>query len=142
MPDSFDSRRFLHSEVKQVPAHRVHAASVTELPKMINLISPINLPNMATTHQAESAMETIAAADAKTNFGLLLDKAQRAPVTISKNGRAVAVLMSAAAYEEQQSLKLELLRREIQKGLDDVKRGKVVSASKAWAAVDKVLRKK
>ena len=87
-------------------------------------------------------METIAAADAKTNFGALLDKAQRAPVTISKNGRAVAVLMSAAAYEEQQSLKLEQLRREIQKGLDDVKRGKVVSASRAWAAVDKALKKK
>lgn len=87
-------------------------------------------------------METIAAADAKTNFGALLDKAQRAPVTISKNGRAVAVLMSAAAYEEQQSLKLEVLRREIQKGLDDVKRGKTVSSSRAWAAVDKALKKK
>lgn len=71
-------------------------------------------------------METIAAADAKTNFGALLDKAQRGPVTISKNGRAVAVLMSAEAYREQQQLKLEVLRREIQKGLDDVKRGRVV----------------
>jgi toxin ParE1/3/4 len=51
-------------------------------------------------------METIAAADAKTNFGALLDKAQRGPVTISKNGRAVAVLMSAEAYREQQQLKV------------------------------------
>ena len=87
-------------------------------------------------------METITAADAKTNFGALLDKAQRGPVTISKNGRPVAVVMSAAAYEEQQKLKLEVLRREVQKGLDDVKRGRVVSSARAWAAVDKELRKR
>lgn len=82
-------------------------------------------------------METIAAADAKTNFGALLDKAQREPVTISKNGRAVAVVMSAAAYEEQQRLKLELLRQEVRKGLDDLKRGKVVSAALAFGSLDK-----
>lgn len=87
-------------------------------------------------------METIAAADAKTNFGALLDKAQRGPVTISKNGRAVAVMMSAAAYEEQQQLKLEVLRGEIQKGLDDVKRGRLVTPERAFAAFRKELRKK
>ncbi|HET9446734.1 MAG TPA: type II toxin-antitoxin system Phd/YefM family antitoxin [Steroidobacteraceae bacterium] len=86
-------------------------------------------------------METITAADAKTNFGALLDKAQRAPVTISKNGRAVAVLMSIEAYREQQQLKLEVLRREVQKGLDDVKRGRVVSRERAFAAVDRELKK-
>lgn len=85
-------------------------------------------------------METIAAADAKTNFGALLDKAQREPVTISKNGRAVAVVMSAAAYEEQQQLKLELLRQEVRKGLDDLSRGNVVSAARAFADLDKELK--
>lgn len=80
-------------------------------------------------------MDTIPAADAKTNFGALLDKAQREPVRISKNGRPVAVVMSADAFEEQQRIKLEFLRREIGKGLDDVKRGKVVSAEDAFAAV-------
>lgn len=84
-------------------------------------------------------METIAAADAKTNFGALLDKAQREPVTISRNGRAVAVVMSAAAFEEQQQHKLELLRQEVRKGLDDLKRGKVVSAAQAFADLDKEL---
>lgn len=84
-------------------------------------------------------METIAAADAKTNFGALLDKAQREPVTISRNGRAVAVVMSAVAFEEQQRLKLELLRQEVRKGLDDLKRGKVVSAAQAFADLDKEL---
>ena len=86
-------------------------------------------------------MDTIPAADAKTNFGALLDKAQREPVTISKNGRAVAVVMSAAAFEEQQRLKLELLRHEIQKGLDDVKRGAVLPAEEAFSDLDEELAK-
>ena len=88
-----------------------------------------------------SLMETIPAADAKTNFGALLDKAQRGPVTISKNGRAVAVVMSAAAFEEQQQLKLRLLRQEIRKGLVDLERGDVVSAAEAFAELDKELDK-
>jgi prevent-host-death family protein len=86
-------------------------------------------------------METIPAADAKTNFGALLDKAQRGPITISKNGRAVAVVMSADAFEEQQQLKLRLLRQEVNKGLDDLKRGDVVSAADAFAELDKELDK-
>lgn len=80
-------------------------------------------------------MDTISAADTKTNFGALLDKAQREPVMISKNGRPVAVVMSADAFEEQQRVKLEFLHREIGKGLDDVKRGRLVSAEDAFAAV-------
>jgi prevent-host-death family protein len=86
-------------------------------------------------------MKTIAAADAKTNFGALLDNAQREPVTISKNGRAVAVVMSAAAFEEQQQLKLRLLREEVRKGLDELERGDVVSAVDAFARADEELSK-
>jgi len=84
-------------------------------------------------------MDTIPAADAKTNFGALLDRAQRGPVMISKNGRAVAVVMSAEAFEEHQRLKLEVLRQEVGKGLADVRRARVVSADKAFAALDKEL---
>jgi antitoxin Phd len=109
---------------------------------MTNLIEVAHLTKMAPVPIPEPAMETIAAADAKTNFGALLDKAQRGPVMISKNGRAVAVVMSAEDYREEQQLKLEALRREIQKGLDEVKRGRLVNPARAWAAVDKELRKK
>ena len=84
-------------------------------------------------------MDTIPAADAKTNFGALLDKAQREPVTISKNGRAVAVVMSATAFEEHQRLKLELLRQEVRKGLDEAERGNVLSVEQAFAELDKEL---
>ena len=41
---------------------------------MVNLIELAELTSMAPPSTAELAMETIAAADAKTNFGALLDK--------------------------------------------------------------------
>jgi len=37
---------------------------------------------------------------AKNNFGQLLDEARRSPVTIEKNGRSVAVLLSVEDYNE------------------------------------------
>lgn len=64
------------------------------------------------------------AAEAKTNFGALLDSAQREPVTISKKGRPVAVIMSMQEYEAHEALKLERLRLEIRKGLDQLDSGK------------------
>jgi len=69
-------------------------------------------------------MKTMPAAEAKTNFGALLDTAQREPVTISKKGRPVAVMMSIQEYEEHEALKLERLRWEVRKGLDQLDQGK------------------
>ena len=69
-------------------------------------------------------MKVIPAAEAKTNFGALLDFAQREPVTISKKGRLVAVMMSVQEYEEHEALKLEHLRKEIRKGLKQLDKGK------------------
>lgn len=39
------------------------------------------------------------AKDAKNRFGEFLDAAQRAPVSVTKNGRDVAVLMSREDYD-------------------------------------------
>ena len=69
-------------------------------------------------------MKVIPAAEAKTNFGALLDSAQREPVTISKKGRRVAVMMSVQEYEEHEALKLEHLRKEIHKGIKQLDKGK------------------
>ena len=44
-------------------------------------------------------MREIAAKEAKNRFGQLLDAAQRAPVCITKHGRAVGVMMSFNQYE-------------------------------------------
>ena len=41
--------------------------------------------------------------------------------------------------EEHQRLKLELLRQEVRKGLDEVERGNVLSAEQAVAELDKEL---
>ena len=82
-------------------------------------------------------MDVIAAADAKTNFGALLDKAQREPVKISKNSRDVAVVMSMEAFNEYQEAKLQLLRRDIQEGLDDLARGSIVDGDKVFRDMER-----
>ena len=77
------------------------------------------------------------AAAAKTNFGALLEKVQREPLTISKEGRLVAVLISMDEFETHQRLKIEQLRREVQAGLADLEAGKVVSGAEAFEAMDR-----
>jgi prevent-host-death family protein len=49
-------------------------------------------------------MTSFAAKAAKDNFGLLLDTAQREPVTIEKKHRRVAVVLSIAEYERLEAL--------------------------------------
>jgi prevent-host-death family protein len=49
-------------------------------------------------------MKTMSAKEAKDGFGLLLDTAQREPVTITKKGREVAVLVSKADFERLEAL--------------------------------------
>jgi len=65
-------------------------------------------------------MKSIAAKEAKNNFGELMDTAQREPVTIERRGRAVAVIMSANEYEK---IKLERLRAKLAIGEAQADRG-------------------
>ncbi len=44
-------------------------------------------------------MNEITARDAKNRFGQLLDAAQRTPVRVTRNGRAVTVMLSVQHYE-------------------------------------------
>ena len=46
-------------------------------------------------------MTKISASEAKIHFGALIDKAQREPVTIEKQGRPVAVVISFDTFMEQ-----------------------------------------
>lgn len=46
-------------------------------------------------------MTTISASEAKLHFGALLDKAHKEPVTIEKQGRPVAVVISFEEYQEK-----------------------------------------
>lgn len=47
----------------------------------------------------------IAAREAKNHFGELLDIAQKAPVTIEKKGRPVAIVISLEEYQQLKSSK-------------------------------------
>jgi prevent-host-death family protein len=73
----------------------------------------------------EVIMEICNASDAKREFGGILLKAQKEPVGINKNGKPVAVMVSASEYEELQFLKEQWLKSELQKGLDDLNAGLV-----------------
>lgn len=44
-------------------------------------------------------MRTITAIDAKNRFGQLLETAQREPVTVTKQGRPAAVMLSVEDYQ-------------------------------------------
>jgi prevent-host-death family protein len=51
----------------------------------------------------------LSAKEAKTHFGMLLDMAQRQPVTVEKNGRPVAVVLSLHDYSQFEKMEDELL---------------------------------
>lgn len=68
-------------------------------------------------------METINATDAKNSFGEVLIKAQHSPIGINRNGKPIAVMLSAAEYERYQEDRLKVA---LQLGLDDVASGRVM----------------
>ena len=70
-------------------------------------------------------MKTLNATDAKREFGEVLLKAQKEPVGINKNGKPVAVIMSATEYETLTSLNEDWLKAELQKGMDNINAGRV-----------------
>ena len=70
-------------------------------------------------------MEILNASDAKREFGEMLLKAQKEPVGINKNGKPVAVMVSANEYAELKDLKEQWLKIELLKGFDDLHAGNV-----------------
>jgi prevent-host-death family protein len=70
-------------------------------------------------------MEIFNVSDAKRKFDEVLIKAQHEPVGINKNGKPVAVVISAVEYAHLEALKEEHLRQAIQKGITDLQAGKV-----------------
>ena len=71
-------------------------------------------------------MEALSANEAKTHFGDMLLKAQRAPVQINKNGKPVAVVLSVEEYESIESLKLRLLQLRVIQATADIEAGSLV----------------
>lgn len=70
-------------------------------------------------------MEVLNASEVKREFGEALLKAQQGPVGINKNGKPVAVMLSARAYAELQSFREQYLKQEIATGMADIMAGRV-----------------
>lgn len=71
-------------------------------------------------------MDSLSANEAKTHFGDMLLKAQRAPIQINRNGKPVAVVVSAEEYESLEALKLRLLQSRAVQANADIASGKLV----------------
>ena len=56
-------------------------------------------------------MQTTTAREAKNRFGQLLDSAQRGPVSITKNGRVVTVMLSIEQYQRLRGAAWDRLAR-------------------------------
>jgi len=71
-------------------------------------------------------MDALSANEAKTHFGDMLLKAQRAPIQINKNGKPVAVVISADEYQSIEALKLQLLQARAAQANADIKAGNLI----------------
>jgi len=71
-------------------------------------------------------MDALSANEAKTHFGDMLLKAQRAPIQINKNGKPVAVVISADEYQSIETLKLQLLQARAARANADIKAGNLI----------------
>lgn len=68
-------------------------------------------------------MNSFTASEAKVQFGELLSQAMREPVSITKNGRPKAVLMSWEDYNQIEALKLDHLRATLAHSIEQAERG-------------------
>lgn len=97
---------------------------------------------------------TFTAKEAKNNFGRLLDEARRVPVTIEKNGRRVAVVMSVEKYNSSEAFKnrhtLDDIERSYQKLLwhkmereadEDIRTGRVSKGYRTTASLIRALNR-
>lgn len=78
-------------------------------------------------------MTTLTANEAKTHFGELLLKAQQQPVTINKNGKPVAVVMSVDEYEQIEQLKLQYLKARAAQAQIDITENNLIDGEAYFA---------
>jgi prevent-host-death family protein len=81
-------------------------------------------------------MDSLSANEAKSQFGDMLLKAQRAPVQINKNGKPIAVVMSMDEYEGIEAMKLRLLQSRVAKAKTDIQAGNTVDGNAFFEALE------
>jgi prevent-host-death family protein len=77
-------------------------------------------------------MKTVASTEAKSNFGALIDTAQREPVMIEKKGRPVAVMMSHEEYRNYELMKLDALQRDLREGIRQADNGELINGEEGF----------
>lgn len=82
-------------------------------------------------------METLSASDAKREFGEVLLKAQKGPVGINRNGKPVAVMVSAETFDELQAVWRAALQQAIDDGMADIKAGNIVEGDEVFSRLRK-----
>ena len=70
-------------------------------------------------------VEVLTANEAKTNFGELLLKTQKAPVQITRSGKPVAVVISAGDYDTIEEFKMRYIKEELARSSDNEASGKI-----------------
>lgn len=68
-------------------------------------------------------MKTMTANEAKTHFGELIMKVQGTPITITKNNKPVAVVISMEEYEMIEKMKLASLKAQLEVSLQQERDG-------------------
>lgn len=81
-------------------------------------------------------MESINANHAQSHFKHILLKVQHDALQINQDGKAVAVMMSMAEYENIESLKLQLLQQRAQQAQEDMRNQRLTSADDFFSALD------
>ncbi|HKM96689.1 MAG TPA: type II toxin-antitoxin system Phd/YefM family antitoxin [Buttiauxella sp.] len=84
-------------------------------------------------------MISFTANEAKTQFGEMIAKAQREPVSITKNGKPSVVVMSVADYNAIEELKLQNLREKLARSIAQFEAGKVFDGEEVFDEIMKDL---
>ncbi|EEH9715112.1 type II toxin-antitoxin system Phd/YefM family antitoxin [Salmonella enterica subsp. enterica] len=82
-------------------------------------------------------MYTFTANQAKTQFGEMMSRAQREPVSITRNGKPSIVVLSAEDYAVFEELKMQDLRRILGQSDQDIATGNVVDGAQFFDALEK-----
>ncbi|APV90410.1 type II toxin-antitoxin system Phd/YefM family antitoxin [Salmonella enterica] len=82
-------------------------------------------------------MYTFTANQAKTQFGEMMSRAQREPVSITRNGKPSIVVLSAEDYAVFEELKMQDLRRILGQSDQDIATGNVVDGGEFFDALEK-----
>lgn len=70
-------------------------------------------------------MEQLNATEAKREFGELLMKAQVEPISIIKNGKPIAVIVSEKEFQQLEAFKEQALKMVIAEVIDDLENNRI-----------------